>query len=132
MLLGDFSAKVGRVDVFKPTIGYESSHEISNDSVVRVVNFATSKNLVVNSTMFPQRDDIRTYTWISPEGKTHVQIDHVLIDRRRHSSGLHARSFRGTDCDTHRCLVAEKMSERLALTVPVFQKIGIERFNLKK
>jgi hypothetical protein len=53
ILLGDFNAKVGREDIFKPTIGNESSHKISNDNGVRVVNFATSKNLVVKSTMFP-------------------------------------------------------------------------------
>jgi hypothetical protein len=43
ILLGDFNAKVGREDIFKPTIGNESSHEISNDNGVRVVNFATSR-----------------------------------------------------------------------------------------
>jgi hypothetical protein len=43
ILLGDFNTKVGREDIFKPTIGKESSHEISNDNGVRVVNFATSK-----------------------------------------------------------------------------------------
>jgi hypothetical protein len=43
ILLGGFYAKVGREDIFKPTIGNESLHEISNDNGVRVVNFATSK-----------------------------------------------------------------------------------------
>jgi hypothetical protein len=42
ILLGDFNAKVSRKDIFKLTIGNESSHEISNDNGVRVVNFATS------------------------------------------------------------------------------------------
>jgi hypothetical protein len=42
--LGDFNAKVGREDTFKPTIGNENVHEISNDRV-RLVKFATSKNL---------------------------------------------------------------------------------------
>jgi hypothetical protein len=37
ILLGDFSAKVSREDIFKPTTGNESSHEISNDKGVRVV-----------------------------------------------------------------------------------------------
>jgi hypothetical protein len=45
ILLGDFNAKVGREDIFKRTIGNESFHETSNDTGVRVVNFATSKNL---------------------------------------------------------------------------------------
>jgi hypothetical protein len=85
ILLGDFNANVGREDIFKPSIGNESSHEISNDNGVRVVNFATSKNLVVKSTMFPHRSNHK-YTWTSPDGQMHNQIDHVLIDRRRHSS----------------------------------------------
>jgi hypothetical protein len=43
ILLGDWNAKVGREDIFKPTIGNESLHEISDDNGVRVANFATSK-----------------------------------------------------------------------------------------
>jgi hypothetical protein len=77
-LLGDFNAKVGRENIFKPTIGNESLHVIGNDSGVRVVNFATSKNLVLKSTMFPHRR-IHKYTWTSPEGNTCNQIDHILI-----------------------------------------------------
>ena len=80
MLLGDFKAKVGRENIFKPTIGQESLHQDSNDNGVRLVNFATSQNLVVKSTMFSHRN-IHKYTWTSLDGKTHNQIDHV-IDRR--------------------------------------------------
>jgi hypothetical protein len=80
ILLGNFNAKVGREDIFKPTIGNESLHEISNDNGARLVNFATSKNLRVKSTMFPHHN-IHKYTWMSPDGKTHNQIDHVLVDR---------------------------------------------------
>jgi hypothetical protein len=43
ILLGDFNAKVDREDIFKPTIGNEILHEISNDNGIRVVNFATFK-----------------------------------------------------------------------------------------
>jgi hypothetical protein len=38
ILLGDFNAKIGRKDIFKPTIGNESLHKISNDNGVRIVN----------------------------------------------------------------------------------------------
>jgi hypothetical protein len=55
ILLGNFSAKVGREDIFKLTIGKGNFHEISNYNGIRVVNFATSKNLTVKSTMFPLR-----------------------------------------------------------------------------
>jgi hypothetical protein len=87
ILLGDFKAKVGREDIFKPTIGNESLHEISNDNGVRLVNFATFKNLKVKCMMFPHRN-IHKYTWTSPDGKTHNQIDHILVDRQRHSNIL--------------------------------------------
>jgi len=52
LLLGDFNANVGRKDIFKPAIRNESLCEISNDNGVRVVNFDTSKNLTVKSTLF--------------------------------------------------------------------------------
>ena len=41
IILGDFNAKVGRENIFKPTIGNESLHQDSNDNGVRIVNFAT-------------------------------------------------------------------------------------------
>jgi hypothetical protein len=42
ILFGDFNAKVRRENIFKPTIGNESLHLDSNDSGVRILNFATS------------------------------------------------------------------------------------------
>ena len=98
ILLGDFNAQVGRENIFNPTTGQKSLHQDSSDNGVRLANFATSKNLV-KSTMFPHLN-IHQYTCTSPDGKTHSQIDHVLIDRRWHSSVLDVRSFRGADCDT--------------------------------
>ena len=90
---------MGRENIFKLTIGTESLHQDSNDNGVRIVNSATSKNVVVRSTMFPHRN-IQKYTWTSPDGKTHNQTDHIMIDRRCHSSILYVRSFRRADCDT--------------------------------
>jgi len=121
MLLGDFNAKVGRENIFKPTIGQESIHQDSNDNGVRLVNFATSKNLVVKSMMFPHWN-IHKYTWTSPDGKTHNQIDHVLIDRRWQSSVLNVRSFRGADCVTDHSLMIAKVRERLAVRKQAAQR----------
>jgi exonuclease III len=98
ILLGDVSTKVGREDIFKPIIGNESLLEASNDNGVRVVNFATSKNLIIKSKTFPHRD-IHKHTWTS-DGVTHNQTHHVLIDKRGHSNILDVRSFRGADYDT--------------------------------
>jgi hypothetical protein len=73
ILLGDFYNKVGREDIFKPTIGNKSLNKSSNDNGVRVVNFATSKILIVKSTMFPQRK-IHKFTWTFPDGKTPTKL----------------------------------------------------------
>jgi hypothetical protein len=51
-ILLDFYAKVGREDIFKPTTGNESLHKNSNDNGIRVVNFATSRNLTVKCMSF--------------------------------------------------------------------------------
>jgi hypothetical protein len=49
--------------------------------------------------MFPHRN-IHKYIWTSQDGKTHNQIEHILVDGRRHSSVLDVRSFRAADCDS--------------------------------
>jgi hypothetical protein len=131
ILLGDFNAKVGREDIFKPTIGNVSLHEINNDNGVRVVDFATSKNVIVKSTMFPHHN-IHKFTWTSPDEKTHKQIDHILIDRRRHPSILDVRSLKAADCDTDYYLVVAKLRERLAARKQTMHRVHMERFNLKK
>ena len=48
ILLGDFKVKVGRENIFKPTIGNESLRQDSNDNGVRIVKVSTSKNLVAS------------------------------------------------------------------------------------
>jgi hypothetical protein len=130
ILLGDFNAKVGREGIFKPIIGNESLHEVSNDNGVRVANFATSKNLIVENTTFPHRD-IHKHTWTSANGVTHNQIHHVLIDKRRHSNILDVRPFRGTDCDTDHCLVVAKLRERISVSKRARQKSDLQRFDLR-
>jgi hypothetical protein len=92
ILLGDFNEKVGRENIFKPTIGNASLHQGSIDNGVRILNFATSKSLVLKGTIYLHRN-FHVYTWTSPEGKTHNQINHILIDRRRNSSILDVSSI---------------------------------------
>jgi hypothetical protein len=131
ILVGDFDAKAGREDIFKPIIGNESLHEASNDNGVRVVNFATSKNLIFKSPTFPHLE-IHKHTWTSPNSVTHNQIDHVLIDKRRHSNILDVRSFRGADCDTDHYLVVATLRKRISVSKRARQKFDLERFDLKK
>jgi hypothetical protein len=43
------------------------------------------------------------------------QIDHILIERQRHSNVLDAQSFRTADCDVDHYLLVAKVRERLAV-----------------
>jgi len=55
--------------MYRPTIGKESLHEVSNDNETRVINMAISKEIVISSsTYFPRK---RIYT--STHG--YLQID---------------------------------------------------------
>jgi hypothetical protein len=131
ILLGDFNAKVGREDIFKPTIWTENLHGISNDNGVRVVNFSASKNLTVKSTIFLYRN-IHKFTWTLPDGKTHNQIDHILLYRKWHASVLDVQLFRAADCDTDYYLMVAKVWERLAVSKQTVHRFHMERFSLKK
>ena len=70
--------------------------------------------------------------WTSADGKIHNHIDHILIDRRWHSSVLDVRSFRGAYCDTDHYLVVAKISEILAEGKQKAQKFVGERLNFGK
>jgi hypothetical protein len=67
ILLGDFNPKIGTADIFRLTVGNKRLHEISNDNEVRVVNFATSKYVIIRRAIFPHCS-IHKFTWLSPNG----------------------------------------------------------------
>ena len=81
--------------------------------------------------MFPHRN-IHKYTWTSPDGKTHKQIDHTFINKGWHLSILDVRSFWGADYDTDHCLVVAKFRKILAVSKDAAQNFDMERFNLRK
>jgi len=80
---------------------------------------------------FSHTQNFHKYTRTSPDGKTHNQIDNILIERW-HSSTPDVRSFSGADCDTDHCLVVAEFRERLAVSKQVAQRFDVERLNLRK
>jgi hypothetical protein len=69
---------------------------------------------------------------VSPDGKTHNQIDHILVDRQRHSIVLDVQSFRAADCDSDHYLVVAKVRKRLVVNKRRSHSLHTERLNLKK
>jgi hypothetical protein len=59
-------------------------------------------------------------------------MDHILVDRRRHSNILYVRSYKATDCDTDHYQVVAKVREQLAVNKQRSHRFHMERFNLKK
>lgn len=80
LVIGDFNAKIGREPIYKDIIGRHSLHLESNDNEARAIDFAISRGMVVMSTQFP-RKSIHKRTWTSPDGRSHNQIHHVLIEK---------------------------------------------------
>ncbi|KAJ4441732.1 hypothetical protein ANN_11590 [Periplaneta americana] len=66
------------------------------------------------------------------DGLTHNQIDHILIDKRRHTSIVDIRTFRGADCNSDHYLVIGELRERLSVAKRVEQQVNITKFNILK
>jgi hypothetical protein len=81
--------------------------------------------------MVPHRE-IHKYTWTSPVGKTHNQIDHILRDRRWPSNILDVRPFRGAECDSDHYVVVAKVRERLTVSKQAAQELSGEKLNHRK
>ncbi|XP_008178185.1 craniofacial development protein 2-like [Acyrthosiphon pisum] len=132
ILLGDFNAKIGQEPIFSPTIGSNSLHLNSNDNGTRLINFAMARGMVVSSTTFPHKN-IHKQTWVSPDGRTRNQIDHIVVDGRFKRCIMDVRSMRGSSGISDHFMVKTKVRLRLSIKwkerrSPV-KKINIEPLN---
>lgn len=87
IILGDLNIKIGYEIISKPTTGYHSLHEITNNNVLNQVDFETSRGLVIKGTMFLHKK-IHKGTCRSSNGNYTNEINHVLIKITDLKTGL--------------------------------------------
>ncbi|XP_062532962.1 craniofacial development protein 2-like [Bombyx mori] len=127
ILMGDINAKMGNDNVdreyymgqYGATLTINENGELFGDH-----------GLVIGGTLFKHKE-CHKVTWISPDGKTKNQIDHVAISKTWRSSLLDVRNKRGADIDSdHHLVVAEV---RLKIAVPHRKPDKAARkFNIRK
>jgi hypothetical protein len=108
------NAKVGK-DVIIPNVGKFGLHDVSNDNGTRLANFSVTRNLVICSTVPTQKKKLHKETWVSPDGLTRNQIDHVMINARHASNITDVRIYRGADCDSDYFMAKIKYTPKIAI-----------------
>jgi hypothetical protein len=96
------------------TTGAHSLHMVSNDNGERLIDLATSKNMVISFIDLPHKC-IHKRTWSVPDGATFNQINHILIDKHFATSILDVRSFHGANMDTDHYLVRVNTDDNLTI-----------------
>lgn len=71
--MGNMNAKCSKESQFILTIGRKSLREHCNDNGLRLVPFATSTGMTINSTTFPHKD-IHKATWKSPDKERETKV----------------------------------------------------------
>lgn len=85
----------------------------SNWKQTRLGNHCTlvTNELVITGPLFPHKI-IHKVTWISPDGRTRNQIDHVLINKRFRNSVEDTRVYRSADLGSDHYLVCKAKENR--------------------
>ena len=112
---GDWNAKIGEdaIDNWKGTCGRYCNAK-TNDRGLRLLEFASFNDLKLMNTFGPHKAS-RRWTWHSPNGEHHNQIDYIMVKRRFHTSVNIAktRSFPGADIGSDHDLVMMTLRLRL-------------------
>jgi hypothetical protein len=106
VIAGDLNAVSGTERAgFEQVIGPFGSG-IRNDNSDRLLSFCACTGLAILGSWF-QRPDIWRWTWLSNDGRTTKELDHILTRRRKDCCSL--RVYRGAECPAntdHRIVVS--------------------------
>lgn len=131
MLLVVLNAKIGKENEEKENIMGKHGCGNINENGDRLVDLCEVNNLIIGGTIFPHKD-IHKKTWISPDGVTVNQIDHILINSKWRSSMRDVRTYRGADVASDHHLVATKIKLKLRKAIKKIDGEQGRRFNIIK
>ena len=114
IVIGDFNAKVGKEEVYRPTIGKYSLHDDTNENGQRMIFYAAERDLVVKSTFHRHRSR-HLATWEHPNTSIPPsQIDHCLISGRHFSDVIDVKTRWMANVDSDHYLVAVTVRAHIA------------------
>jgi len=114
IIMGDLNAKIGKNNNgFESVMGVNGLGNMNNNGE-RLCEFCQMNRMVVTGSIFPHKD-IHKATWVSPDGVTRNQIDHVIIGSKWRSSVMDTRAKRGADINSDHYLVISRLRLKLAV-----------------
>ncbi|EDO41726.1 predicted protein, partial [Nematostella vectensis] len=109
---GDLNAKVGTDNTnYERAMGVYGCGTMNNNGG-RLADFCLNNDLVNGGTIFPHKN-IHKLTWMSPDGRTLNQIDHIIINGKWRRSLLNVRVYRGDDASSDHNLVVTSVKLKL-------------------
>ena len=124
LVLGDMNARTGPDNRGKEIYMGKHGMGVLNDNGERLIGLCEQNDLIIGGTIFPHKN-IHKITWISPDGNTKEQLDHILINRKWKGSLQDVRIYRGADIFSDHGLLICKIKLKLRKT-----RRGQERGNI--
>ena len=115
LVIGDFNARVGNNNEGRDKIMGRNGCGNINDNGHRLCDLCEDNNLAIGGTLFPHKE-IHKMTWTSPDGKTHTQIDHIIINNKWNNSLLDVKARWGADVGSNHQLLMETLAIKLRKT----------------
>ena len=112
ILMGDLNAKIGSDNSGRELIMGTHALGEMNENGELFSDFCACNDLVIGGSLF-QHKDIHKVTWVSPDGITENQIDHITIARKWRRSLLDTRAKRGADVASDHNLVLSTIRVKL-------------------
>ena len=110
-------------------MGRHGARAEMNENGEKWADFCQANKLVIGGTLFPHKE-CHKRPWMSPDGGTENQIDHVAFSKRWRSSLQDVRAMRGADVGSDHHLLTAKVRIKIAKVKK--GKSGRVRFEVSK